>query len=267
MPASPPPALITGTSSGVGLAAAEAIARRGVPVVATVRSEEDAAMIEERFGVLDLDVTAELLDVTDAEQAAEVIKRHKPGALVNNAGDATFAPLLEVDDDDSRAQLELLVVAPMRLARLAAEAMRKRGDGGRIVTISSALATVPFPSTGWYSGSKAALSSLTDTLRVELAEHGIRVVRVELGAINTPIWDDASEATEDRDDGPSFGAVTAVVRPLFTSSESAAETVAEATCSQHPHALYRAGLGAQVLSVVARAPASVRDPLLRLLLG
>jgi len=152
-------------------------------------------MIEERFGVLDLDVTAELLDVTDAEQAAEVIGRHKPGALVNNAGDATFAPLLEVDDDEARDQLELLVVAPMRLARLAAEAMRKRGDGGRIVVVSSALATVPFPSTGWYSGSKAALSSLTDTLRVELAEHGIRVVRVELGAIDTPVWETFLEAT------------------------------------------------------------------------
>lgn len=259
------PVLITGASSGVGLAAAEAIARRGASVVATVRNADDFAMIEGRFGALGLPVRPAYLDITDAKQAAEVIDEHRPGVLVNNAGDATFAPLLEVDDDDAIAQLDLLVVAPTRLVRLAATHMRAQG-GGRIVNVSSALATVPLPSTGWYSASKAAISSLTETLRMELADHDITVIRVELGAIDTPIWDDASDAT-DKADGPSFGAVTGAVRPLFTDVEAAAATVARAACDEHPRALYRAGLGAHMLSVVARAPACLRDPALRLLLG
>jgi short-subunit dehydrogenase len=250
-----PIALVTGCSSGVGLAAAEAIARRGVRVVGTVRSDADAAMVAERFAVLGLDVSTDHLDVTDAKAAEEVIARHRPDVLVNNAGTADFAPVLEVGDDDAEATLRLLTLAPIRLARLAAQAMVARGSG-RIVTVSSALATVPLPTTGWYAASKAAVSSLTDVLRVELAGTGVDVVRVELGAIDTPIWDDAAHASR-------YAKVTERARPLFSDVVVAADAIAEAACAKRPRALYRAGFGAQALSVVARLPAVARDPILR----
>lgn len=251
--------LITGCSSGVGLAAAEAVARRGADVVATVRETGDAEMVERRFAVLGLAVTTDLLDITDAEAAEEVIARHRPDVLVNNAGDATFAPLLEVGDEEARETMELLTLAPARLARLAARAMQTRGSG-RIVNVSSALATLPLPTTGWYSAAKAATSSLSESLRNELRVDGIEVVCVELGAIDTPIWDDAGHDSR-------YASVTDLVRPLFTDVTVAAGTIAEAACAAGPRALYRAGFGAQMLSVLAILPSAVRAPLLRAGLG
>ena len=88
--------LVTGTSSGVGLSAVEAIARRGAWVVATARSEEDAAMVAERQAALGWPVATDLLDVTDAEQSAAVIARHQPDVLVNNAGTALLGAALEI---------------------------------------------------------------------------------------------------------------------------------------------------------------------------
>jgi short-subunit dehydrogenase len=256
--------LITGTSAGVGLAAAEAVAARGAEVVATVRSDDDATMVQERMQLLGLEVTTALLDVTDADQCAEVIERHPPEVLVNNAGAAPFAPLMEVADDDALDLLRLLTVAPLRLARLAATSMRQR-DGGRIVDVSSALATQPIPLSGWYSAAKAATSSLTETLRMELAGDDIEVVRVELGAVDTAIWDDTGDGLDG--DHRRFARVTRALRPLFSDATVAAATVAEAALTPRPKALYRAGFGTTLLSAASHAPAAVRDPFFRLGLG
>jgi short-subunit dehydrogenase len=260
----PDTVLITGTSSGVGLAAVEAVAARGAQVVATVRSADDAAMVEARMALLGLEVTTALLDVTDADRCAEVIDEHRPDVLVNNAGAAPFAPLMDVADDDATDLLELLTVAPARLARLAAEHMRK-GEGGRIVDVGSALGVQSVPLSGWYSAAKAATSSLAETMRMELAGDGIEVVRVELGAVDTAIWDDTSEGLDG--DHPRFTRFTKALRPLFSDVTVAADTIAEAALTPRPRALYRAGLGTAVLAAAAHAPARVRDPFLKLLLG
>lgn len=257
--------LITGTSAGVGLAAAEAVAARGAQVVATVRSDDDAAMVTERMGLLGLEVTTALLDVTDADQCAEVIERHQPDVLVNNAGAAPFAPLMDVSDADALELLELLTVAPLRLARLAAADMRQRGGGGRIVDVSSALGTQSIPLSGWYSAAKAATSSLSETLRMELAGDDIEVVRVELGAVDTAIWDDTSDGLDG--DHLRFDRITRALRPLFSDVTVAAATVAEAALTPTPKALYRAGFGTSLLSAAAHAPAALRDPFFRLALG
>jgi len=260
----PDTVLITGTSSGVGLAAVEAIAARGAQVVATVRSDDDAAMVHERMALLGLEVTTALLDVTDADQCAQVIERHRPDVLVNNAGAAPFAALMDVDDDDALDLLRLLTVAPLRLARLAATAMRA-GDGGRIVDVGSSLGVQSVPLSGWYSAAKAATSSLSETLRLELAADDIEVVRVELGAIDTAIWDDTGDGLDA--DHQRFNRITRTLRPLFSDVTVAAATVAEAALTARPKALYRAGFGTTLLSAAAHAPAALRDPFLKLMLG
>jgi NAD(P)-dependent dehydrogenase (short-subunit alcohol dehydrogenase family) len=263
-----PKVLITGASSGIGLAAAEAVARRGADVVATVRRSDDADTLAARFDVLGLRVEPVLLELTDADQARAVIDRHRPDVLVNNAGTAAFQPLMDTTDEHAVKLLDLLVVAPARLARLTAEHLRRDGRPGRIVDVSSALGTLPLPLTGWYSAGKAALSSLSDSLRTELAPDGIVVVRVELGAIDTGIWADAVRSLDETDSGQRrFASRTTAARPLFGDVTTAARAIAQAACARHPRSLYRAGFGAQLVSLAAHAPTTVRDPLVRLVLG
>ena len=254
-----PTVLITGAGSGLGLAAVEVLAARGVDVVATARREESVAMVEERLRILSTPVVTERLDVLDAAAAAEVVGRHRPDVIVNNAGTAELGPVLEVSDEAAARQFELHAVAPVRLARLAVPHMRARGRG-RIVNVSSALASTPLPGTGWYGAAKAALASLTDTLRVELAGDGVDVVLVDLGAVDTPVWDDASEAGDRR-----WHSLTSAARPFFTDVGSAAAVVAAAVCDEHPRWRYRAGLGATTLAVAEVLPRPVRDPITRAL--
>lgn len=253
----PPTVLVTGAGSGLGLAAAEAIAARGATVVATARRAESVDMLRERFRALGTTVLVDRLDVLDPAACADVIDRHRPEVLVNNAGTAALGDVLEVGDDEALAQFAVHAVAPARLARLAHAHMAPRGRG-RIVNVSSALASTPLPGTGWYGAAKAAMASLTDTLRVELAGVGIEVVLVDLGAVDTPIWDDASADGDRR-----WAHLTAAARPLFTDVQVAADVVADAACDAHPRWRYRSGLGAVALGVAEVLPRWARDPLAR----
>src|SRR5205807_2630547 len=128
--------LITGASSGIGLESAIWIARRGFRVVGTVRSEEKARAVQRVAAQARARVETVLLDVTDATEGARVIDDLEPYGLVNNAGYPAAGALEDVDDDEARLALETMVVAPMRLARLALRHMRARGEG-RIVHVSS----------------------------------------------------------------------------------------------------------------------------------
>ena len=113
----------------------------------------------------------------------------KPYALVNNAGYSITGSIEDVTDDEARAAFETMVLAPMRLARLALPHMRD-DDGGRIVNVSSIYGRTSTPLTGWYQGAKHALEGLSDALRMEVARDGIRVILVEPGGFRTGIWEE-----------------------------------------------------------------------------
>src|SRR5438132_231582 len=129
--------LITGASSGIGLESAIWIARRGFRVVGTVRSEEKARAVQRIAAQARARVETVLLDVTDATEGARVIDDLEPYGLVNNAGYPAAGALEDVDDDEARLALETMVVAPMRLARLALRHMRagRRPHRERVVDL------------------------------------------------------------------------------------------------------------------------------------
>ncbi|MDP1820469.1 MAG: SDR family NAD(P)-dependent oxidoreductase [Acidimicrobiales bacterium] len=252
--------LITGASSGIGLACVEAVAERCADVVATVRKNDDASMVRERQRRLRHPVRTALLDLGNDDQIRSVIDEHQPDVVVNNAGDALLGPVTDADVDRVTAQFRQHVIGPMQVTSAALPHMRRKGRG-RIVNVSSALARTAVPMTGWYAAAKAAQAMVTAALRAEVAEEGIDVVLVELGAVDTPAWDAATDPEGPA--GEEWARATRLVRPFFSDAATAAATIADAVCDPNPRNLYRVGFGTELLALSGRVPAAVRDRMLR----
>jgi NAD(P)-dependent dehydrogenase (short-subunit alcohol dehydrogenase family) len=211
-----------------------------------------------------------LLDVADAASTergfAEVaeLTRGGPWAVVNNAGFAQAGAIADVDDAAVRRQLEVNLVAPARIARLVLPAMRRRG-GGRIVNVSSIAGRLSLPLLGWYCASKHGLEAMTDSLRMEVARYGVKVVLIEPGSFATGIWDGA-RYPEQAGAGEYAAAyrqarsTTARLAPLMPRPKWVARTVRTALASPHPRARYLIGVDAVGGVVVERlAPTAVSD--------
>src|SRR5436309_7464315 len=111
--------LTTGANSGIGLAAVIEVAKRGFHSVGSVRSEEKARHVRAAAEEAGATVETVFLDVTDAEECRRTIDQLQPYGLVNNAGLQVTGAIEDISDDDARQALEIMVVAPTRLARLA----------------------------------------------------------------------------------------------------------------------------------------------------
>ncbi|HZP45262.1 MAG TPA: glucose 1-dehydrogenase [Candidatus Binataceae bacterium] len=192
-------AIVTGGSRGLGRAMAQALAQEGVALSLCARSAgplEEAAAALRAAGA---DVLTRAADVTDgsamASLVADTVKRF--GAidiLVNNAGGARVGLLAQLDDHAWDDAFELNFFSAVRLSRLCAAEMEKRG-GGAIINISSIYgreAGGPLS----YNASKAAMISLTKGLARELASKGVRVNAVAPGSILYPggTWENIFKA-------------------------------------------------------------------------
>jgi NAD(P)-dependent dehydrogenase (short-subunit alcohol dehydrogenase family) len=272
-PSEPRTVLTTGANSGIGLACAVELARRGFRSVGSVRSEAKAEVVRQAAAEAGVQVDTVLLDVTDAERGEEVVRDLDLYGLVNNAGYGVTGAIEDVDDDEARAVLETMVVAPMRLARAALPAMRARGDG-RIVNISSIYGRATTPLTGWYQGSKHALEALSDALRIEVASSGVKVVLVEPGGFRTGIWEELERDVEKRS-GSRYGSayrramsLTRLSAPVMGHPATVAKVVAGAVGSRSPRARYLVGYDAQAVALWDRfTPTLVKDLTTRVGLG
>jgi NAD(P)-dependent dehydrogenase (short-subunit alcohol dehydrogenase family) len=176
--------LITGCSSGIGLAAALQLHQRGDRVIATVRRQADIApLTEQGLEVLLLD-----LDNADAMPAivADILQRFdgRIDALFNNAAYGQPGAVEDLSRNVLRQQFETNVFGTQALTNLILPAMRQQGHG-RIIYNSSVLGFVSFPYRGAYNASKYALEGLADTLRLELHDSGIHISLIEPGPIES----------------------------------------------------------------------------------
>ena len=264
--------LTTGANSGIGLATVLEVARRGYRVVGTVRSTSKADVVAAAAREAGVDVETAILDVTDEDATAEVVARHQPYAIVNNAGYSITGAVEDVPESEARAALETMVVAPMRLARLAIPRMRERHEG-RIVNVSSVMGRVTTPLTGWYQGSKHALEALTDALRMEVAGSGIRVVLVEPGGFRTGIWEEAEREVRKRAGSRYESAYrrtlqsVRLAQPVMGDPSQVARVIAGAL-SGFTRPRYLVGYDAAAIALWSRlTPTEIRDRLSRLVLG
>jgi len=186
--------LVTGASSGIGLAAAQLLRTRGYRVFAGVRSEEQADALR----TIDPELRPLLLEVHDdasrsaaMERLADELDGRPFVGLVNNAGIAVQGPLETVSLEDLRRQFEVNLFGLAGLVQLALPHLRASSRAGHragVVNIGSVGGRLPIPFNGPYNASKFALAAYSDCLRQELRPWNVRVSLVEPGTTRTAIW-------------------------------------------------------------------------------
>jgi short-subunit dehydrogenase len=193
-------ALVTGASSGIGAVYADRLARRGYDLILVARNRERLAALQQRLTretgrTVEL-VVADLNDRNDVRGVEEVLKHDASiTLLVNNAGVGATAPLLDSSIDKMEGMIALNVTALTRLTYAAVPGFVARG-GGTIVNISSIVGVAPEILNGVYGGTKAFVLALSQSLRHELADKGVRVQAVLPGATATEFWNVAGTPVE-----------------------------------------------------------------------
>jgi NAD(P)-dependent dehydrogenase (short-subunit alcohol dehydrogenase family) len=181
--------IITGASSGIGKAAALRLAEIGYDVLAGVRRTKDADDWKNvpRVTPLLIDVAKEQSIVDACKEVSHIIGKAQEVHLVNNAGIAVAGPVEGVSLSRWREQFEVNVFGLVRVTQEFLPHIRR--TKGRVVNISSVSGLATSPYLGPYSASKFAVEAISDALRREMRQFGVKVVVVEPGPIATPIWE------------------------------------------------------------------------------
>ena len=186
-------ALVTGSSSGIGLETALALARDGYHTFASMRNTGKAAELENAVKKENLKVEIIELDVDKEESIVSAIKKvidskGRLDVLVNNAGYGQFGCTEDVSVDDFRKQFETNFFSVVRIIQEVAPIMRKQGSGN-IINISSVAGRIGLPGSPAYISSKFALEGLVECLRYELGQFGINTTLIEPGVIKTNFFE------------------------------------------------------------------------------
>jgi NAD(P)-dependent dehydrogenase (short-subunit alcohol dehydrogenase family) len=257
MPA--PSVLVTGCSSGIGLATARLLKARDWQVVASARRPDDVARLKaEGFAAVRLDVS----DTASLKRALEEVHALTGGrleALVNNAGVAMPGAVEDLTPEVLREQFDTNFFGLVEVTRLVLPGMRREGRG-RIVMVSSILGRVAMPWRGAYNASKFALEGITDTLRLELRGSDIHVSLVNPGPVKSRFRDNSLanfDAKVDAAASPHRARYTRLRaetgarkddQPFTVGPEAVAAKIARALESPRPRARYYVTLPAYALS-------------------
>lgn len=177
--------LVTGASTGIGKRITEYLAGRGYFIYAGARKDSDLKALAAIKNVqpVQLDVTKP----EDIAAAVDMISQGRRGlyGLVNNAGVATFAPLVDTSQEEFDLVMDVNVTGPFRMTKALAPLLI--ASRGRIVTIGSDAGILGIEDMGAYCMSKHAMEAFTDVLAEEMQPHGVRVSVVEPGGYNSEI--------------------------------------------------------------------------------
>ena len=217
--------LITGTSTGIGLAAAVQVARAGHEVIATMRRPEAAPRLAELASSENLPITVLPLDVDSDDSVAEAFAKAESSkgpieVLVNNAGLGAHVSVEDMPLDGFRQMLETNFFGALRCIKAVLPGMRERKKGCiiNVTSISGRIATTPQAA---YTASKHALEALSEVLAQEVRPFGVRVAVVEPGVIATPIFNKLDDPLETPYPGERR------INALFSASLSAGQTPPE----------------------------------------
>lgn len=184
--------VITGATSGIGLATAQAAAKQGARLVLVARNDESLSKIEQQVnesGGKAIHVTADVSKRGDLQRVAHEAIRHFDGfdTWVNNAGVSIWGKLEEVSDEDHHRLFDINFWGVVYGSLVAAEHLKQ--CGGALINVGSVASDIALPLQGMYSASKHAIRGFTDALRMELeeAKAPISVTLIKPTSINTPL--------------------------------------------------------------------------------
>jgi NAD(P)-dependent dehydrogenase (short-subunit alcohol dehydrogenase family) len=267
---------ITGAATGIGAATTRRLAEAGYRVFAGVHREAGSLASIPGVQPVAIDVT----DPSAVENAAQVVAEATGGdglrAVINNAGVIVQGPLELVPAGELRRQFEVNTLGPAHVIQAFLPLLRT--GKGRIINISAPTARVPVPFMAPIGGSKAALASFSDSLRLELSAWGIPVTVIEPGGTDTAIFEKAETAAR-----ATLGAADPAKAALYSDqlaavakaaarqklgpAEAVAKTIVTAVEAGKPKRRYAAGSGTAVFAVLAHAPASLRERLIKTVFG
>jgi NAD(P)-dependent dehydrogenase (short-subunit alcohol dehydrogenase family) len=256
-------ALVTGVSSGIGRAVAEAFAGAGFRVYGTIRSAGTSLPAGVR--PLQMDVR----DAASVEAAvAQILSESKRiDVVVNNAGGVLSGAIEETGIEQAQALFDVNLFGVARVTRAVLPAMRAQRSG-RILFISSLLGFLPGPFTGYYAASKHAIEAYGESLDHEVRPFGIRALLIEPGFIRTRIGENGVEAAHPLAAYAEVRArVDEHVKTAVRDGDDAkivASKVLEAATAKSPKLRYPVGKGAAKLALMRRfLPAGMLDGGLR----
>jgi NAD(P)-dependent dehydrogenase (short-subunit alcohol dehydrogenase family) len=243
-------ALVTGGSSGIGERAAIRLQEAGFTTYAVARR------VDRMQELAEAGVTTFAMDVTDDASMTAGIERivgehGRFDVLVNNAGYGSYGAVENVPIDEARRQFEVNVFGLARLIQLVTPRMREQ-QSGRIINISSVGGKFYEPMGAWYHATKFAVEGFSDSLRLELAPYGIRVVIVEPGPIRTE-WNELARAhLVSSSAGTPYERQAEGVRarmesgdgPMMSGPDVVGRKIARAATARRPRSRYPVGRGA-----------------------
>lgn len=228
--------LITGGSSGIGLAVAEALAQEGAEIALLARNELGLAAAKRKLAEYGADAVTVTADVTDRKalsQAVDEVAARWGGldVVVTSAASLAFGRFTETEPEDFDATVETVLGGTVDTIREVLPHLER--SRGAIVAIGSIAGRMPLPGMAAYTASKHGLAGFLDTIRIELEESGSSVTlsQVNPGAVDTPLWSNLESSTGLLPPEPPF--------PSVYSPESVAEAVL--TVIRHPRDELTAG--------------------------
>jgi len=245
-------AIVTGSSSGIGLATALALARKGYLTYATMRDLGKRDSVQSIADQERLPIKVLQLDVTDdgsVKKAIESIvsESERIDILVNNAGYGLTGPFETLGIDEIKEEYNTNILGIVRTTQAVLPIMRKQGSG-RIINISSGAGRFGYPGGSAYVSSKFAVEGMSECMAFELEQFGISVVLIEPGFISTNFGSNVTIAQNAQDPNSPYSKMMQGMMSTFSElaskaspPELVAEKVMEAVTSSNPKFRYLAG--------------------------
>ena len=258
-------AIVTGSSSGIGLETAIHLAKNRFKTYATMRNLGKSDEIKQRTQSDNLQIEIAQLDVTDDESVKTAIntiaeKEGRIDVLVNNAGYAIVGAVEDLSSKEIKDQFNTNVFGVYRTTQAVLPTMRKQ-QSGRIITISSIAGFSGFPAMSAYVGTKFAVEGFTESLRHEISPFGIYASVVEPGVIKTNIMKAAPIAKRAQEENSPYSqtiqtigkGIEGAMEVMGSPPSVVAEAVLQAATAENPEIRYTAGDDAKMLQQARKA--------------
>lgn len=253
-------ALVTGTSSGMGMHTAIELASRGLRVVATMRDASRSSRLRDAAAEAGVDIDVRALDVIDHPAAArlvdDVLADHGSiDVLVNNAGQGSVSTAEMLTMAQVQAQLDVNYLAPVNLTKLVLPGMRERGSG-HIVTVTSVGGTVGQPFADAYCGAKFAVEGFMQSLAVVAERFGVHVSVIEPAAVSSEFVANVVRPENAGAYAPLLDAYIARTAGAFANAQTpqdAAQSIADAATSAEFRFRWQTSPGATAFAGISLA--------------